>query len=91
MLSLASSSTTCTSLPQTLLTAIRSLCKTLIRGLSQPSGLVIADTGATDHMLPDILVWISYERVNDLSVCMGNNSFVPVLGRGTTIFSLNGK
>ncbi len=29
--------------------------------------------------------------MNDLSVRMGNNSFVPVLGWGTTVFSLNGK
>jgi hypothetical protein len=90
-LSLASSSTSCISLPQTLLTAIWSLCKTLIGVLSHASSLVIADTGTTDHMLPDILAFISYKRVHDLSVHMGNNSFVPVLGRGTAVFSLNGK
>jgi hypothetical protein len=91
-LSLASSSTTCISLLQTLLTAIRSLCKTSICVLtSQASGLAIADTGATDHMLPDILAFISYKHVNDLSMRMGNNFFVPVLGRGTAVFSLNGK
>jgi hypothetical protein len=42
-------------------------------------------------MLPDALAFISYKRVIDLSVCMSNNSFVPVLGRGTAVFSFNGK
>ena len=51
----------------------------------------VADTGATDHMIPDKSCFISYKSVSGLSVCMGNNSFVPVLGRGTAIFSLNGK
>ncbi len=57
----------------------------------QASGLVIADTGATDYMLPGIMAFISYKRVTDLSVCMGNNSFVLVLGQGTAVFSLNGR
>jgi hypothetical protein len=90
MPSLASSSTSCISLPQTLLTAIWSLCKTSIGVLSHASGLVVADTGATDHMLPDVSAFISYKRVHDLSMRMGNNSFVPVLGWGTAVFSLNG-
>ncbi len=51
----------------------------------------VADTGATDHMIPDKSCFISYKLVSGLSVCMGNNSFVPVLGHGTAIFSLNGK
>jgi hypothetical protein len=88
---LASSSTTCISLPQSLLTAIRSLCKTLIWVLSGASGLVVAHTVAADHILPDALVFISYKRVTDLSLKMGNNSFVPVLSWGTAVFSLNRK
>ncbi len=88
---LATSSSKCISLPKFLLTAIRSLCKTLIRVLSGVSGLVVADTGATNHMLPDALAFISYKRVTDLSIRMGNNSFVPVLGWGTAVFSLNRK
>jgi hypothetical protein len=91
MLSLASSSKSCISLPQTLLTAIQSLCKTSICVLSRASSLVVADTGVTDHMLPDISAFISYKCVTDLSVCMGNNYFVPVLGRGISIFSLKGR
>ncbi len=57
-----------------------------------PTGrLAVADTGATDHMLPDKSSFIYYKSVVDLSVRMGNNSYVPVLGRGTAIFALNGK
>jgi hypothetical protein len=84
----SSSPTMCISLPKTLLSAIRAVCKSSIRG---PSCTVFADTGATNHMLPDALAFISYKRVMDLSVRMGNNSFVPVLGWGTAVFSLNGK
>ena len=51
----------------------------------------VADTGATDHMVPDKSCFISYKSVSGLSVRMGNNSFVPVLGRGTAVFELNGK
>ena len=42
-------------------------------------------------MVPDKSCFISYKSVLGLSVCMGNNSFVPVLDHGTAIFSLNGK
>jgi hypothetical protein len=42
-------------------------------------------------MLLDASAFISYKQVTNLSVRMGNNPFVPVLGRGTTVFSLNGK
>ena len=57
-----------------------------------PNGrFAVADTGATDHMIPDKLCFISYKTVSGLSVRMGNNSFVPVLGRGTAVFALNGK
>jgi hypothetical protein len=51
----------------------------------------VADTGAKDHMVPDKSCFISYKLVSGLSVRMGNNSFVPVLGRGTAVFELNGK
>ena len=92
---LASSSVSCISLPHNLMTAITSLCKSSIRSPTTSNGtagnLAVADTGATDHMLPDASAFISYKRVHDLSVRMGNNSFVPVLGRGTAVFSLNGK
>jgi hypothetical protein len=51
----------------------------------------VADTGATDHMFPDKSAFISYKAVSNLQVCMGNNAFIPILGRGTTIITLNGK
>ena len=53
--------------------------------------LVVADTGATDHMVPDRSAFISYKAIRNLRVRMGNNSFAPVLGRGTAIISLNGQ
>ncbi len=51
--------------------------------------LVVADTGATNHMLLDRLAFISYKLVQNLHVCMGNNSYAPTLGQGTAIISLN--
>jgi hypothetical protein len=53
--------------------------------------LAVADTGATNHMVPNKSCFISYKVVSGLSVWMGTNSYVPVLGCGTTIFALNGK
>jgi hypothetical protein len=53
--------------------------------------LVVVDTGATDHMLPNRLAFISYKSVRSLRVRMGNNSYATVLGRGTAIISLNGQ
>ncbi len=41
-------------------------------------------------MVPDRSAFISYKAIWNLRVCMGNNSFAPVLGRGTSIISLNG-
>ena len=42
-------------------------------------------------MLPDRSAFISYKSVRSLRVRMGNNSYAPVLGRGTAIISLNGQ
>ncbi len=53
--------------------------------------LVVADTGATDHMIPDRSAFISYKAVHNLCVRMGNNSYAPILGRGTAIILLNGQ
>jgi hypothetical protein len=50
-----------------------------------------ADSGATDHMLPDKSGFISYKLVTNLQVRMGNNSYLPVLGQGSAIISLNGQ
>jgi hypothetical protein len=40
-------------------------------------------------MLPDKSAFISYKRISNLQVRMGNNSYLPVLGHGTAIISLN--
>ena len=42
-------------------------------------------------MFPDKSAFISYKHISNLQVHMGNNSFLPVLGRGTVIISLNGQ
>jgi hypothetical protein len=47
--------------------------------------MAVADTGATDHMVPDKSCFISYTSISGLSVQMGNNSYVPVLSCGTAI------
>ncbi len=77
--------------PASVLTAFWTLHKSLIQSIIHAGGLVVVDTGATDHMLLDALAFISYKRVMDFSICMGNNSFVPVLGYSTALFSLNRK
>jgi hypothetical protein len=55
------------------------------------STLVIADMGATDHMLSDKLAFISYTPITGRRVWMGNNSFASIVGHGTAIISLNNK
>jgi hypothetical protein len=42
-------------------------------------------------MLPKKATFISYKLVSNLQVRMGNNSFLPVLGCGTAVISLNGQ
>ena len=71
---------------------VQSLLKAIpTTGSGTPSRFVVADTGATDHMVPDRGAFISYKSIHGLRVRMGNNSFAPVLGRGTAIISLNGQ
>jgi hypothetical protein len=69
------------------------LVSSLLRAISPTDWhcLVVADTGATDHMLPYRLVFILYKSVRNLCVRMGNNSYAPVLERGTAIISINGQ
>ena len=69
------------------------LVSSLLRAISPADScrLLVADTGATDHMLPDRSAFISYKSVRNLRVWMGNNSYASVLGRGTAIISLNGQ
>ena len=58
---------------------------------STRTSLVVADTGATDHILPNKSAFISCYPVTGRQVCMGNNSFASIAGYGTAIISLNGK
>ena len=53
--------------------------------------LLVADTGATDHMILDKSVFISYRPVSGRGVRMGNNSFAPILGSGSAVIAINGK
>jgi hypothetical protein len=55
------------------------------------TSLLVADTGATHHMIPNKSSFISYYPVSGRCVCMGNNSFAPILGHGSAIISLNRK
>jgi hypothetical protein len=83
-----SSSSSCLILPDRLQSIIRRLATSSISPDST-SRVAVADTGATDHMLPDKSAVISYKRIFNLQVRIGNNSYLPVLGRGTAIISLN--
>jgi hypothetical protein len=60
-------------------------------GVSSSKRFAVADTGATDHMLPDKADFILYKSISNLQVQMGNSSFITVLGRGTAVISLNGQ
>jgi hypothetical protein len=51
----------------------------------------VADTSATNHMLPKKAAFILYKFVSNLQVHMGNNSFLLVLGCDTAVISLNGQ
>jgi hypothetical protein len=51
--------------------------------------LVVADTGATDHMLLDRSAFNSHKLVRNLHMHMGKNSYAMVLGQGMAIISLN--
>ena len=52
--------------------------------------LLVANTGATDHMIPDKSVFISYRPVSGRRVRMGNNSFAPILGSDSAVIAING-
>jgi hypothetical protein len=54
------------------------------------TSLLVANTGAMDHMIPNKSAFISYHPVTGC-VRMGNNSSAPILDTGLAIISLNGK
>jgi hypothetical protein len=76
-------------LPPTLIKSLLKAIPTMNGGT--PFCLVVANTGATDHMVPDRSTFTSYKSVHGLWVRMGNNLFASVLGRGMAIISLNGQ
>ncbi len=55
------------------------------------SCLLFANTGATNHMMPDKLAFISYCPTANCCVPMGNNSFAPILGMGSALIAVNRK
>jgi hypothetical protein len=57
----------------------------------RPLSFLVADTGVTDHILPEMLAFISYHLVDNCRVRMGNNSFAPILGTGSAVIAVNGK
>ncbi len=57
----------------------------------RPLSLLVADTSATDNMLPDKSALISYRPVVNCWVRMGNNSFASILGTSSVVFAVNGK
>ena len=50
-----------------------------------------ADSGATDVMLPDFLAFVSYHKCYNHFALLGADTKLPILGEGTTKFSLNSK
>ena len=62
-----------------------------ITSLTTSSALMVAGSGATDHMIPHTYAFISYTPVLNLNVYMGNQIRIPVKDRGTATISLNGQ
>jgi transposase InsO family protein len=50
-----------------------------------------ADSGATEHMLPDYKAFVSYKSCQDEYVTLGDTTKLPIMGRGTARFYLNDK
>jgi hypothetical protein len=50
-----------------------------------------ADSGATMHMLPDYACFVSYKSCKSEFVTLGDHTQLPIMGRGTARFYLNGK
>jgi hypothetical protein len=66
-----SSSMACSDSPPSILTALQSLLSRLSDSSISPDSsprLAVADSGATDHMFPDKLAFISYKSTSNLKV-----------------------
>jgi hypothetical protein len=65
---------------------IQSMPKSSI-GITLMGHVMVTDLCATDHMIPNKSSFISHQSISHLHICMGNNSYIPVLGHGKAIFS----
>ena len=76
-----------------LLMATAHLCnnkKTIVM-LVKHVALEVADSGATDTMLPDYAVFLSYRKQANCWVTLGDDTKLPILGEGSAKIKLNGK
>ena len=82
-------------LPPSISLTLQSLLSRLSQSSIAPDPgchLAVTDSGATDHiMFPDKSAFISYKTTSHLKVCMGNNTYLAGLARGSAIISLNGQ
>ena len=58
---------------------------------SEDADEACADSGATDVMLPDFGAFISYHQCVNCFAILGDETPLPILGKGTSKLSLNGK
>ncbi len=92
--SCCSLSLACLDSPPSISMALQSLLSRLSYSWISPDlscHLAVADSGATNHLFPDKSAFFSYKSTSNLKVRMGNNSYLPVLARGSAIISLNGQ
>jgi hypothetical protein len=80
-------------LPKAVLNLLQNLMAqrrhTDISPIGTSTTFIVANTGATNHMLPKKTAFISYTPVMGQRVRMGNNSFASIIGKGSAIISLN--
>jgi hypothetical protein len=50
-----------------------------------------ADSGATEHMIPDYKAFVSYKSCRGEFVTLGDTTKLPIMGKGTARFYLNDK
>ena len=55
------------------------------------TNLAVADSGATDNMLPDYSAFISYRRQVNRFITLGDDTRLPILDEGSAKIKLNGK
>ncbi len=74
-------SSCCINLSKKLMSLIANMSASSIL-LDSHHQFMVANLGTTNHMFPDKLAFVSYKLVSNLCVRMGNNSYLPVFGRG---------